>query len=78
MEQITLSFDESLLAAARQCAAAERTTLDAKCHEWLAAYAQRRQATMETGRQTRGELAVATARELHRQRPTSGRKFTRE
>lgn len=68
MKNITLSADESLIAAARRHAAAERTTLNAQFRLWLADY---------VGRKQQAESAVATIRALRGRISTGGRKFTR-
>ncbi len=41
MKNITLSADENLIESARQRAASEQTTLNAKFREWLEDYVQR-------------------------------------
>ena len=68
MKNITLSADESLIAAARRHAAAERTTLNAQFRLWLADY---------VGRKQQAEAAIATIRALRARISTGGRKFTR-
>ncbi|MCY3973847.1 MAG: hypothetical protein OXF52_06585 [Candidatus Dadabacteria bacterium] len=82
MKTITLNIDDRLVETARRIAADEHTTLEAKVREWLEGYAQKREQAKSgegaTQRMTRGELAVATARELRKKHPTGGRKFTRE
>ncbi|MEE9426389.1 MAG: hypothetical protein V3V18_15635 [Methylococcales bacterium] len=40
MKNVTLSADENLIEAARQRAASEQTTLNAKFCEWLEDYVQ--------------------------------------
>ena len=69
MKNITLSADADLIAAARQRAAAERTTLNAQFRLWLADYA---------GRKRQGDAAVATIQALRREIGTGGRRFTRD
>ena len=69
MKNITLSADESLIAAARRHAAAERTTLNAQFRLWLADY---------VGRKQQAEAAIETIRALRGRISTGGRKFTRD
>ena len=69
MKNITLSADESLIAAARRHAAAERTTLNAQFRRWLADY---------VGRKQQAEIAISTIRALRGRISTGGRKFTRD
>ena len=69
MKNITLSADESLIAAARRHAAAERTTLNAQFRLWLADY---------VGRKQQAETAIETIRALRGRISTGGRKFTRD
>ena len=69
MKNITLSADEDLIEAARQRAAAERTTLNAQFRLWLEDY---------VGRQRQAEKAMRVIRELQGEFYTGGRKFTRE
>lgn len=69
MRNITLSADEHLIDAARQRAASEHTTLNAKFREWLEGYVQRQQ---------QAGMALDTIRELRGKYSTGGRKFTRE
>ncbi|ADJ28526.1 hypothetical protein [Nitrosococcus watsonii] len=69
MKNITLSADEHLIEAARQRAAAEHTTLNAKFREWLEDYVQR---------QRQADEAIAFIRELRKHVRTGGRKFTRD
>ena len=69
MKNITLSADESLIAAARWRAAAERTTLNAQFRRWLADYA---------GRTQQADAAIATIRILRGDIATGGRRFTRD
>ena len=69
MKNITLSADENLIAAARETAADEGTTLNARFREWLEDYAQRKR---------RAEEAMELIRELRARVRTGGRKFTRE
>ena len=69
MKNITLSADEHLIAAARQQAMQEHTTLNAKFREWLVTYVQRQQQT---------EQAMNTIRELRGKYQTGGRQFTRD
>jgi hypothetical protein len=68
MKNITFSADEHLIAAARQRAAAEHTTLNEQFRRWLADYVQREQQAAE---------ALAVMRELQG-RVRVGRKLTRE
>ena len=69
MKNITLSADERLIEAARQRAAGERTTLNAKFREWLEDYTQRQQ---------QAEEAIAFIEEMRKTVRTGGRKFTRD
>lgn len=67
MKNITLSADEALIAAAREQARSENTTLNEQFRLWLAAYArtQRMQRYDELMSGLRGKVVV-------------GRKLTRE
>ena len=67
MKNITSSADETLIEAARQRAAIERTTLNEQFRRWLADYVARRQ---------QAEAAAATIQELRQQLSTGGRRFT--
>jgi hypothetical protein len=61
MKNITLSADERLIAAARERAQAEHTTLNEQFRHWLADYAQSRQRLQDYDRlmeQLRGSLQV--------------------
>ena len=69
MKNITLSADEHLIAAARQRAAREHTTLNAKFREWLEDYVQR---------QRQAEEAMALIQEMRKQVRTGGRTFSRD
>ena len=69
MKKLTLTADARLIEAARQQAASEHTTLDAKFREWLAEYTQRHQ---------RAKQAMASIEEMCKTVRTGGRKFTRE
>ncbi len=69
MKNITLSADENLIAAARDMAANEGTTLNARFREWLEEYVQRKR---------RAEEAMELIRELRVRARTHGRKFTRD
>ena len=69
MKNITLSADASLIVAARERAAAERTTLNAQFRQWLADYA---------GRRHQADAAMATIRLLRGDIATGGRRFTRD
>ena len=69
MRNITLSADENLIEAARQRAAEERTTLNAKFRLWLSDYA---------GRGRRADSFMETIEYLRKNYGTGGRKFTRE
>ena len=68
MRNITLSADENLIEAARRCAAAQRTTLNAEFRLWLADY---------VGRERQAARAMQTVRELQG-RLRVGRKLTRD
>ena len=68
MRNITLSADEGLIAAARQRAVAEQTTLNAQFRLWLADYA---------GRTQQADAARATIHALRGEIATGGRRFTR-
>ncbi len=68
MKNITLSADETLIEAARQRAASERTTLNEQFRRWLADYVGRKRQAAEAAqvmRELQGRLHV-------------GRKLTRE
>lgn len=69
MKNITLSADENLIAAARDVAANEGTTLNARFREWLEDYVQRKR---------RADEAMEFIRELRTRVRTGGRKFTRD
>lgn len=69
MKNITLSADEHLIAAARQRAESEHTTLNAKFRSWLEDYVQRQQ---------QSDQAMALIKELRSKYHTEGRKFTRD
>ena len=69
MKNITLSADERLIEAARQRAAAERTTLNAQFRRWLEDY---------VGRRRRADAAVAAIDSLRAGISTGGRRFTRD
>jgi len=69
MKNITLSADETLIAAAREMAASEGTTLNARFREWLEDYVRRKR---------RAEEAMELIRELRTRVRTGGRKFTRD
>jgi len=69
MKNITLSADDKLIAAARERARAEHTTLNEQFRRWLADYVrQERQA----------DASMALIEELRGQVRTGGRKFTRD
>ena len=68
MKNITLSADEHLIAAARQRAAAEHTTLNEQFRGWLTEYARKQDQLRRVGNtvnELRGKLKV-------------GRKLTRD
>ena len=68
MKNITLSADEHLIAAARQRAAAEHTTLNEQFRGWLSEYARKQEQLRRfdnTVNELRGKLKV-------------GRKLTRD
>ena len=69
MKNITLSADEHLIQAARQRAASEHTTLNAKFREWLEDYVQRQRQVDE---------ALAFIAEIRGKYSAGGKKFTRE
>lgn len=69
MKNITLSADENLIAAARERARAEHTTLNEQFRRWLAEYARRKQ---------KADEAMAVIQELQGSLRTGGRKFTRD
>ena len=69
VKDITLSADEHVIKLARERAARERTTLNAKFQEWLEDYSK--------GKQQR-EDAMAVIDEISRTARTGGRKFTRD
>ena len=69
MRNITLSADEHLIEAARQRAADEHTTLDARFRLWLEDY---------VGRRRQADAAMATIDSLRANLSTGGRRFTRD
>ena len=69
MKNITLSADENLIAAARQRAVSEHTTLNEQFRLWLENYVRREQRAAE---------AMRVMRELQGSIFTGGRKFTRD
>ena len=69
MKNITLSANETLIAAAREMAASEGTTLNARFCEWLEDYVRRKRRAGE---------AMELIRELRKHVRTGGRKFTRD
>ena len=69
MKNITLSADEHLIEAARQRAAAERTTLNARFRLWLEDY---------VGRRRQADAAMATIDSLRASLSTGGSRFTRD
>ena len=69
MKNITLSADGRLIEAARQRAAAERTTLDAQFRRWLEDY---------VGGRRRAAAAAAAIESLRAGISTGGRRFTRD
>ena len=69
MKNITLSADEELIAAARERARAEKTTLNAEFRRWLERY---------SGREDRAAAYLALMEELDQRVKTRGRKFTRD
>jgi hypothetical protein len=69
VKNITLSADESIIAAAREQAAAENTTLNEQFRLWLAEYAQRR---------NRADAAMAVVADIRKYADVRGRKFTRD
>ena len=69
MKNITLSADESDIAAAREHARVQNTTLNEQFRIWLAGYARRRQTADE---------AMALVDQMRKYVNTAGRKFTRD
>ncbi len=69
MKNITLSADEHLIAAARQRAIAEHTTLNEQFRLWLEDYVRRKQ---------QADAAMETIKALQTSISTEGRKFTRD
>ena len=69
MKNITLSADENLIAAARDRAASENTTLNEQFRGWLDDY---------VGRRRQADAAAATLRSLREQLTTGGRRFSRD
>ena len=67
MKNITFAADEGLIAAAREQAAAEGSTLNEQFRLWLARYAAKR----------RAEQAMAVVDRLSGSVNLGGRKFTR-
>lgn len=68
MKNITLSAEEGLIAAARERARSENTTLNEQFRAWLASYAAQRTAAQ----------GVAVITKLQAYARTGGAKFTRE
>jgi hypothetical protein len=65
MKNVTLSADESLIQAARERAAAEKTTLNEQFRRWLADYArscERMQRYEQAMQGLRGKLKVGLKR----------------
>ncbi|MEM0912818.1 MAG: hypothetical protein AAGJ37_17725 [Pseudomonadota bacterium] len=69
MKNITLSVDEKLIAAARNRAAEENTTLNAKFRVWLEEYVNRQQKVSK---------AANLVNELKARYSIGGRKFSRD
>ena len=69
VKKITLSADESLIAAARRRAVAEHTSLNQQFQLWFRNYIRREQ---QAGK------AMRIIRELQREIFTAGQKFTRD
>ena len=69
MKNITLSADEHVIKLARERAASEHTTLNARFREWLEDYSQK---------EKRVEEAMACIDSLSKKLRLGGRKFTRE
>jgi len=69
MKNITLSADEHLIAAARQRANAEHTTLNEQFRLWLKGYVRCKQ---------QADAAMETIKALQGRLSTGGRKFTRD
>ena len=69
MRKITFSAEEHVIKLARERAAMERTTLNAKFREWLEEYSQQ---------EVRVEEAMACIDAISKQLQMGGRKFTRE
>ena len=86
MTTITLNIDDRLVDTARQIAADEHTTLEAKVREWLEGYAQKREreksgeeeAAERKKRRAMADRAMAHIEEMRKTVRTGGRKFTRE
>jgi hypothetical protein len=69
MKNITLSAEESVIAAARAQAVVENTTLNEQFRLWLASYALRRR---------NADDAMALVNQMRKYVSTGGRKFTRD
>jgi hypothetical protein len=69
MKNITLSADDALIAAAREQAAAENTTLNEQFRLWLAEYARKR---------SRAESAMSVVLDIRQYADVDGHKFTRD
>ena len=69
MKNITLSADEDLIEAARQRAAAERTTLNTRFRQGLEDY---------VGRRRQADAMMAAIDSLRAGISTGGRRFTRD
>ena len=68
MKNITFAADEDLIAAAREQAEAEGSTLNEQFRLWLAQYTAKRRAA----------LAMETVQRVSRRVDLGGRKFTRD
>ena len=69
MKNVTLGADEDLIEAARQRAAAERTTLNARFRPWLEGC---------VGRRRQADAAMAAIDPLRASLSTGGRGFPRD
>lgn len=69
MRNVTFSADEHLIAAARERAQREKTTLNDQFRLWLEAYA---------AREERASAAMQVVADLRRTVRTGGRRFTRD
>lgn len=68
MQNITFSADERIIAAAREQAQADNTTLNEQFRQWIEKYARRRQAAR----------AMEVIERISKSLDSGGRRFTRD